>query len=198
VSEPSDEYFPMISVKIVISGGFGVGKTTFIGSISEIEPLATEAEITDASVGVDDLRGVSAKTTTTVALDFGRISLDESLRLYLFGTPGQDRFTFLWDDLVDGALGAVVLLDTRRIDDCFMAIDYFEEHRVPFLVAVNLFEGAPRFELDEVREALGVGDDIPMMYCDARQRGSVKGVLVSLTEQVLAQRLSELDRVSSR
>ncbi len=198
MSEPSDEYNPMISVKIVISGGFGVGKTTFIGAVSEIEPLATEAEITDASVGVDDLNGVSAKTTTTVALDFGRISLDESLRLYLFGTPGQDRFTFLWDDLVDGALGAVLLLDTRRIDDCFMAIDYFEEHRVSFLVAVNLFEGAPRFELDEVREALGICDEVPMMYCDARQRGSVKGVLVALTEQVLAQRLSELDEVSSR
>jgi len=192
VSEHSDDDAPMISVKIVISGGFGVGKTTFIGAISEIEPLATEAEITDQSVGVDDLRGVDGKTTTTVALDFGRISLDESLRLYLFGTPGQDRFTFLWDDLVDGALGAVVLLDTRRIDDCFMAIDYFEERQVSFLVAVNVFEATPRFELDEVREALGIGADVPMLECDARNRGSVKGVLVALTEQVLVRRLAEV------
>ena len=192
MSEHSDDDAPMISVKIVISGGFGVGKTTFIGAISEIEPLATEAEITDQSVGVDDLRGVDGKTTTTVALDFGRISLDESLRLYLFGTPGQDRFTFLWDDLVDGALGAVVLLDTRRIDDCFMAIDYFEERQVSFLVAVNVFEATPRFELDEVREALGIGADVPMLECDARNRGSVKGVLVALTEQVLVRRLAEV------
>lgn len=188
----------MISVKVVISGGFGVGKTTFIGSISEIEPLATEAEITDRSVGVDDLRGVDGKTTTTVALDFGRISLDEALRLYLFGTPGQDRFTFMWDDLVEGALGAVVLLDTRRIDDCFIAIDYFEEHQVPFLVGVNVFEGTARFDLDEVREALGIGAEVPMVECDARNRSSVKGVLVALTEQVLARRLAELDEVGIR
>jgi uncharacterized protein len=198
VSEHSDQDFLMISVKVVISGGFGVGKTTFIGSISEIEPLATEAEITDKSVGVDDLRGVDGKTTTTVALDFGRISLDEALRLYLFGTPGQDRFTFMWDDLVEGALGAVVLLDTRRIDDCFIAIDYFEEHRVPFLVGVNVFEGTARFDLDEVREALGIGAEVPMVECDARNRGSVKGVLVALTEQVLTRRLAELDEVGIR
>ena len=198
MSEHSDQDFLMISVKVVISGGFGVGKTTFIGSISEIEPLATEAEITDRSVGVDDLRGVDGKTTTTVALDFGRISLDEALRLYLFGTPGQDRFTFMWDDLVEGALGAVVLLDTRRIDDCFIAIDYFEEHQVPFLVGVNVFEGTARFDLDEVREALGIGAEVPMVECDARNRSSVKGVLVALTEQVLARRLAELDEVGIR
>ncbi|GAB3268175.1 GTP-binding protein [Kineosporia babensis] len=180
-----------VSVKIVISGGFGVGKTTFVGSISEIEPLLTEADMTDESVGVDNRDPVPGKVTTTVALDFGRISLDETLRLYLFGTPGQDRYAFLWDDLVEGALGAVVLLDTQRIEDCFPAIDYFEEHRVPFLVAVNHFQDTRQFELAEVREALGVDDLVPLVPCDARRRDSVKGVLVALTEEVLARRLAE-------
>ena len=194
MSVPSDhssaDYVGPVSVKIVISGGFGVGKTTFVASISEVEPLFTEADMTDASVGVDDHSKVPGKTTTTVALDFGRISLDESLRLYLFGTPGQDRYAFLWDDLVEGALGAVVLVDTERIDDCFPAIDYFEEHGVPFLVATNRFEGFPQYELDEVREALGVVDDTPVLACDARNRSSVKGVLVALVEQVLARELA--------
>jgi signal recognition particle receptor subunit beta len=191
VSEHSEEIFDLVSVKIVISGGFGVGKTTFVGAISEVEPLLTEADMTDVSVGVDDASSVPGKVTTTVALDFGRISLDESLRLYLFGTPGQDRYAFLWDDLVEGALGAVILLDTGRVEDCFPAIDYFEEHAVPFLVAVNQFDAAPRFELDEVRESLGVMDGVPVIECDARRRDSVKDVLVALTEEVLARRLAE-------
>jgi len=180
---------PPVAVKIVISGGFGVGKTTFVSSVSEIEPLVTEAEMTEKSVGVDDTSAVSGKTTTTVALDFGRITLDDALLLYLFGTPGQDRFAFLWDDLVDGALGAIVLVDTRRIEDCFPAIDYFEEHDIPFIIGVNAFDGARRFDLTEIRDALGVAEGLPLVECDARHRESVKAVLVALTERVLIRRL---------
>ncbi|BCJ64022.1 GTP-binding protein [Polymorphospora rubra] len=177
-----------LALKILIAGGFGVGKTTLVGSVSEIRPLQTEEVLTDASIGTDDLTGVEAKNTTTVAMDFGRITINSDLQVYLFGTPGQDRFWFLWDELSFGALGAVVLADTRRLADCFPSVDYFEQRGTPFVVGVNCFEGAQRFSPDAVRNALDLDPDVPVVLCDARDRQSGKAVLVSLVEHVASRR----------
>ena len=177
------------SVKIVVAGGFGTGKTTLVGSVSEIPPLTTEEILTEASVGVDDTTGVEGKTHTTVALDFGRITISPDVVLYLFGTPGQDRFLFMWDDLVKGAIGAVVLVDTDRLDQCFPAVDYFEARQIPFVVAVNCFDGVARHQLEDVREALAVPAHVPMLYTDARARAATKQALISVV-QLAMQRLT--------
>lgn len=173
------------AIKILIAGGFGVGKTTLVGAVSETKPLRTEELLSEQGIGVDDISGVESKSTTTVAMDFGRISFGEDLVLYLFGTPGQDRFWFVWDELALGALGAVVLADTRRLADCFPSVDYFEQHRLPFVVAVNCFEGARRYSLDEVKLALNLDPDVPVMLCDARDRESAKDVLITLLQHVM-------------
>jgi signal recognition particle receptor subunit beta len=174
------------SVKIVVAGGFGTGKTTLVGSVSEIAPLTTEELLTEASVGIDDVTGVESKTTTTVALDFGRITIGPDVVLYLFGTPGQDRFWFMWDELAQGAIGAIVLVDTRRLDTSFPAVDYFERRGLPFVAAVNRFYGECPYTEDEVRGALKLSGDIPLVWLDARDRASSKQALVALVRHAMA------------
>ncbi|MGH3320942.1 MAG: GTP-binding protein [Streptosporangiaceae bacterium] len=183
-SDPQPAAMPL-AVKILVAGGFGVGKTTLVGAVSEIRPLRTEELLSSQSVGVDDTAGVEKKGTTTVAMDFGRITFRDGLVLYLFGTPGQDRFWFMWDELALGALGAVVLADTRRLADCFPSVDYFERRRVPFIVGVNCFEGSAQYEAGEIRAALDLDPRVPVVLCDVREKESSKKVLLTLVQHVV-------------
>jgi uncharacterized protein len=185
-SDPSRGAAMPLAVKILVAGGFGVGKTSMVGAVSEIRPLRTEEQLTDRSVGIEDTSGVERKTTTTVAMDFGRITIRDGLVLYLFGTPGQDRFWFMWDELALGALGAVVLADTRRLADSFPSIDYFERRKLPFIIGVNCFDDALRYDTEEIRAALDLDPKIPVILCDVRKRESGKQVLITLVEHVLA------------
>jgi signal recognition particle receptor subunit beta len=175
------------SAKIVVAGGFGVGKTTLVSMVSEIIPLTTEAVMTSAGVGIDDPSKVPEKDTTTVAMDFGRITMGQDLILYLFGTPGQTRFWFMWDELIRGALGAVVLVDTRRVTDSFAPIDFFESRQLPYVVGVNCFDGAPRYAEEEVREALAIRPEVPLVLCDARRRESTKRLLIAVVEHAITE-----------
>lgn len=188
LSDPVEAEVIPATAKILIAGGFGVGKTTLVGAVSEVRPLSTEEVLSDRSIGIDDTSGAERKTTTTVAMDFGRITFRTDLTLYLFGTPGQERFWFMWDELAHGAVGAVVLADTRRLADCFAAVDYFEHRATPFLVAVNCFDGAPHYQPEDVQIALDLDPDTPVVLCDARQRDSVKTVLIALVRHAIAKR----------